>query len=120
MEIDDLAVAASSPDPAQGLRAALGTLGLDVGIDPPPLVMRPLPPRPTLQAVLKDKLPMTPAAKGVLQAVGKPMRRGGRISASDVLVALLERHRPDPGAALFDALGVDRQALRARLSRPAA
>ena len=54
---------------------ALGALGLGSGTDAPPLPMRAVPKKPTIRAVLKDRLRMTPAAKKVLEEAVKPMRR---------------------------------------------
>ncbi len=72
-------------------------------------------PKPTLKAVLRDRLPLTPAAKSALEA-SKPMRRARRYEAGEVLLALLALNRPDPGATLLDALGVDRAAVREKLA----
>jgi hypothetical protein len=73
-------------------------------------------PRPTLKAVMRDRLPLSPAAKSALQDAGRPMRRGHRIEAREVLLRLLDLDRPDPGAALLDTLGVDRAAVREKLA----
>jgi ATP-dependent Clp protease ATP-binding subunit ClpA len=40
----------------------------------------------------------------------------GRIAARHLLLALLDRERPDPAAELLHALGVDRSVVRARLA----
>jgi len=74
--------------------------------------------RPSMKSVLAGRLPMTPVAKRVLEESGKD-RRGGRAqrrwSPELVLAALLRLATPDPGAALLDALDVDRAAVRAQL-----
>jgi hypothetical protein len=79
--------------------------------------------RPSLKAVVADRLPMTPAAKRVLEASGKDRRRSRaehRWSLHAVLIALLSLAPPDPAAALLDALGVDRSLVRERLGQPSA
>jgi Clp amino terminal domain, pathogenicity island component len=74
--------------------------------------------RPKLKDVLEGRLPLTPAAKTLLRDSTKEMRRvGGRhVGPQHVLAALLELDPPDPAAELFAGLGVDRAAVRARLS----
>ncbi|MGO8859650.1 MAG: Clp protease N-terminal domain-containing protein [Acidimicrobiales bacterium] len=99
-------------------RQSLDSLGIDPDVDAPPLRMRTVPNRPTLKAVVKDRLRMTPKAKAVLQEAGRPMRRGGRITAEDVLARLLVLEPPDPAAVLFAALGVNVQQVRERLTTP--
>ena len=111
----------SARDAAGALdRQALAVLGIGPALDAPPLPMRDTPGRPTLKAVLTDRLPLTPAAKLVLTEAGKPMRRSRRISARQVLLRLLEQDAPDPAAALLAALGVDRAAVREHLGPPPA
>ena len=112
---------ASARDAADALdRQALAVLGIGRALDAPPLPMRDTPARPTLKAVLTGRLPLTPAAKLVLAEAGRPMRRGRRITARQVLFRLLEQHAPDPAAVLLAALGADRAAVRERLSPPPA
>jgi hypothetical protein len=76
--------------------------------------------RPSLKAVLADRLPMTPVAKRVLEEAGHHHRPRGRAerrwSLPAVLAALLRLPAPDPGAALLDALDIDRVRVAARLS----
>jgi hypothetical protein len=96
-------------------REALGALGVSQGIDAPPLRMHPVPKRPTIKAVVQDRLRMTPAAKRVLQDAGKPMRRGKHISPQRVLLRVLDLESPDPAAILLRALGVDSAEVRSRL-----
>jgi ATP-dependent Clp protease ATP-binding subunit ClpA len=64
-----------------------------------------------------DRLPLTPAAKAVFTGLRKEAG-GERIGIQHVLLSLLARRRPDPAAALFDALGLDRAAVRDRLRNP--
>ena len=101
-------------------REALGALGISPALDAPPLPMRHTPARPTLKAVLTDRLPLTPAAKRALAEAGKPVRRGRRITARRVLLRLLDLRAPDPAAVLLAALGVDRATVRGQLDPPPA
>ena len=99
-------------------RDALAAVGIGGALDAPPIPVREavLPPRPTLASVLRDRMPMTPGAKTALRDASKDMRRGRRITASQVMLAFLNLAAPDPAAELIDALGVDRGAARARLA----
>ncbi|MGP0028969.1 MAG: Clp protease N-terminal domain-containing protein [Acidimicrobiales bacterium] len=100
---------------------ALASVGIDVRLNAPPLPERELPARPTIKAVVTDRLPLTPAAKSALQEAGKPLRRRQHITPQQVLLVLLENRRPDPAATLLAALGVSVPAARARLvASPAA
>jgi hypothetical protein len=102
-------------------RQALGLVGIGPALDAPPLPMRETPARPTLKAVVKDRLPLTPGAKRALQESGKPMRRGQKITPQQVLVGLLDLQLPDPSAALLGALELDTAAVRQHLgASPAA
>ncbi|MGP8058604.1 MAG: Clp protease N-terminal domain-containing protein [Acidimicrobiales bacterium] len=96
-------------------REALDALGIAQGIDAPPLRMHPVPKKPTIKAVLQDRIRMTPAAKRVLQDAGRPIRRGKHIAAEHVLVRILDLESPDPAAELLRALGVDSAEVRNRL-----
>jgi hypothetical protein len=102
-------------------RESLSAIGLSPALDAPPIPARARdhPSKPTLKAVLQDRLPLTPSAKKALQTASRPMRRGHRIVPQQVLEQLLELERPDPAAELFGTLGIDRAATRARLSTPA-
>ena len=62
----------------------------------------------------KKRLRLTPAAREVFTGL-RHEAVGERLSARHVLLALLRRERPDPAAELFDALQVDRAAVRERL-----
>jgi ATP-dependent Clp protease ATP-binding subunit ClpA len=94
---------------------ALGALGLGPGTDAPPLPMRAVPKKPTIRAVLSDRLRMTPAAKKVLEETVKPMRRKNQVTAQQVLAQILTLQAPDPAAALLGALGVDTSEVRRQL-----
>jgi hypothetical protein len=105
-------------------RDALVAIGIDRALDAPPVPTRE--PalggrRPSLKTVLMDHLPMTPVAKRALEQSGKdrrPRRSVDRWSRDRVLIALLSLVPPDPAAALLDALEVDRDEVRTRLSEP--
>lgn len=100
-------------------RDALAEVGLDSRLDAPPIPTDESgpPPRPTLRAVLRDRRPLTPAAKEALRSSRRAMRHNDRAGAQrDMLLALLELQPPDPAAALLARLGVDRAAARARLA----
>jgi hypothetical protein len=96
-------------------RASLAAVGLALLPEAPLLKERALPARPTIRAVLTDRLPLTPAAKTVLQEAGLPMRRGRLITSLDMMRSLLERRPDDPGLVLLSSLGLDVASLRARL-----
>jgi hypothetical protein len=64
---------------------------------------------------LRDRLPMTPAAKTALEKSYKEIRRGHHNRPQQVLLTVLELEPPDPAAELIAALGVDRAAARQRL-----
>jgi hypothetical protein len=77
--------------------------------------------RPSIKDVVRaweGRLPLTPAAKTLLGDSNKEMRRlGGRhLGPRHILAALLELDPPNPAAELFASLGIDRAAVRARLS----
>ncbi len=96
-------------------REALGALGVGPGIDAPELRMHIVPKRPTIKAVIKDRIQMTPAGKKVLQEAGKPMRRGKHITPQQVLARVLDLEPPDPAAVLLGVLGVNTSEVRRRL-----
>ncbi len=77
--------------------------------------MRAVPKKPTIRAVLSDRLRMTPAAKKVLEETVKPMRRKNQVTAQQVLAQILTLQAPDPAAALLGALGVDTSEVRRQL-----
>lgn len=71
---------------------------------PPILIDEPLkrPSRPTLKAVFRDRLRMTPAAKTALERSYKEIRRGHHMPEQEVLLTVLELDPPDPAAELLD------------------
>jgi hypothetical protein len=98
---------------------ALAAVGIGAAFNAPPIpIDEPIkrPSRPTLKAVLRDRLPMTPAAKTALEKSYKVKRRGHDIPPQQVLLTVLELEPPDPAAELIAALGIDRTAARQRLS----
>jgi hypothetical protein len=101
-------------------REALSAIGVGAALDAPPLPTLPRserPGRPTIKTLLSGGLKLTPAAKTVLRDSSKGMRRGRpHPGAQCVLGRLLELHPPDPAAALFDALDVDRAVVRQRVA----
>ena len=97
-------------------REALESLGLTAPLDAPPLEVRSVPTRPTLRAVLQDRLRMTPAAKVALERAARPARQRKRVDPHDVLLCLLDLKYPDPVADLFVELNIDGEAVRARTS----
>jgi hypothetical protein len=97
-------------------RTALEAIGFDASVDAPPLPTLDIPARPTVTAVLRDRLPLTPAAKAALRDASRPIRRGRNTTPQQVLACLVRLEHPDPVATLLDAMGVDRAALQRRLS----
>jgi hypothetical protein len=95
---------------------ALAAIGIPTDLDAPMLAPRELPSRPTVKAVMKDRLRLTPAAAAALREAGRPSRRGRDITAPSVLAALLENRSPDPAAELLTELKVDLAVVRARLA----
>ena len=84
-------------------RGALATLSIEASFDGPVLPGRP-----------NERLRLTPSARAVFSGL-RQEAGGDRLSTRHVLLALLRREPPDPAAELFDALGVDRGAVRDRL-----
>ncbi|MEW1822709.1 Clp protease N-terminal domain-containing protein [Arthrobacter sp. NPDC080031] len=64
----------------------------------------------------------TSAARSVIQdALALTAReKARRITTRHLLIALLERHQPDPAAVLLNRMGVDTAALKVRLQEPGA
>ncbi len=94
---------------------ALAAVGIGAVFNAPPIpIDEPIkrPSRPTLKEVLRDRLPMTPAAKRALEEAYKEVRRGHHDFPQQVLLTILELAPPDPAAELIAALGVDRAAVR--------
>jgi hypothetical protein len=97
---------------------ALATVGIGAAFDAPPIpIDEPIKRsgRPTLKAVLRDRLPLTPAAKKALEKSYKEIRRGHQPGPQQVLLTVLELEPPDPAAELIAALGADRAAVRQRV-----
>lgn len=99
---------------------AVASVGIGSFPDIPPLPARNVPARPTVKAVFRDRLSMTPAAKLALQEAAKPMRRGHRIVAEQVLLRILDLSTPDPAALLLVGLEIDATEVRRRITKPAA
>ena len=82
--------------------AALATVGIQAA-DPGPATPS------------RVRMRLTPAARNVFADMRSD--RGAKPpKPQNVLLGLLERTSPDPAAALLDALGVDREAVRRRLA----
>jgi hypothetical protein len=101
-------------------REALSAVGVDAALDAPPLPTLPRsdrPSRPSIRTLLSGGPRLTPAAKTVLRDSSRGMRRGhAHPGPQHVLARLLELPPPDPAAALYAALGVDRTAVRQRVA----
>jgi hypothetical protein len=112
-------VAAARAGLAKLDRQALAAVGVGAQIEEPvPAPRTGLPRRPTLKAVLQGRLPLTPAAKKVLEDTWKETRRGRRhLGERYLLASLLELKRPDPAAELLAHLGIDPAAAREQLDR---
>jgi ATP-dependent Clp protease ATP-binding subunit ClpA len=73
-----------------------------------------------LPARRREKLRLTPAAKGVFTGLrAEAKAEGDRLGVRHILLLLLALQPPDPAAELLDHLGVDRQQVRRRLQVPA-
>jgi hypothetical protein len=97
---------------------ALAAVGIGAAFNAPPIpIDEPikLSSRAAFKAALRDRLPMTPAAKTAMEESYKEIRRGHGIGPQQVLLTVLELKPPHPAAALIAALGVDRAAARQRL-----
>ncbi len=95
---------------------ALASVGIDVtGFQPPP------PARPAPRLLGSGRVPFTAAAKDTLGRTVRSatVRKAGRIEPQDLLLALLDCATPDPAGELLDRFGVDRAAVRARLTQAA-
>ena len=102
-------------------REALSAIGIGAALDAPPLLPTlPLgarPSRPTVITLLTGGPRLTPVAKTVVRDSSRGMRRGhAHPGPQHVLARLLELQPPDPAAALFAALGVDRAVVRQRFA----
>jgi hypothetical protein len=87
-------------------RQALAWVGIDAAL-----------PAPLTVPGRQRRLRLTPAAFSVFTGL-RQYAKGERLGVQHVLLALLERRRPDPAAELFDALGVDRVEVHRRLREP--
>jgi Clp amino terminal domain, pathogenicity island component len=96
-------------------RSALDVLGIHPTRNAGPIPMRAIPPRLTVNVVLRDRLPMTPAAKAVLERAWEPRRRGKQFRTVDVLRELIELKPPDPVGELLTALAIDRRVICSRI-----
>ncbi|MFJ4919541.1 Clp protease N-terminal domain-containing protein [Streptomyces sp. NPDC088725] len=88
-------------------RAALAAVGIDVrGIERPPI------------PVSRKRTPFTSGARSVVpRALGEVKRSGSRrITPEHMLLAILDCEQPDPAAELMEHLGIDRAAVRERVS----
>jgi hypothetical protein len=95
---------------------ALSALGLESGLDAPPLAMRAVPKKPRIRDIAhKDRLRMTPAAKKVLVEASKTNRPRLNVTARQMLTRILALQPPDPAAVLLGALGVNTSEVRRRL-----
>jgi ATP-dependent Clp protease ATP-binding subunit ClpA len=61
-----------------------------------------------------ERLRLTPSARTVFTRL-RTVAEGNRLGREHVLLVLLDQQEPEPAAALFDALGIDRDAVRERL-----
>ena len=69
---------------------------------------------PVVTGWRNERLPLSPAAKALFTGL-RTRARGEPLGIQHVLLALLDRPRPDPAAELLDALGVNRAEVRRRL-----
>jgi len=97
---------------------ALASVGIILGAPTPLLPARKVPTKPTLKAVMKDRLRLTHEAANALRESRRTVQRGWDLTSQQVLLALLDLQPPDPARALFEALGVDAAQVRQRLSPP--
>ena len=86
-------------------RRALAAVGIAGPYSGPPLPVR-----------QRERLRLTPAAKGVFKGLrAEAKAEGDRLGVRHVLLLLLALQPPDPAAELLNHLGVDRQQVRNRL-----
>lgn len=98
---------------------ALAAVGIGATFHAPPIpIDEPItrPSKATLTTVLRDRLPMTPAAKRAMETAYKEIRLAHHTGPQQALVTVLELEPPDPAAELIAVLGVDRAAARKRLA----
>lgn len=87
--------------------AALAAVGLNLGGF-----------QPTGRAALGKHVRLTSGAKAVIQQslARAAAEKARRITSRHVLLAILERHEPDPATTLLTTLSVDQTAVRERLT----
>ncbi|HTT60133.1 MAG TPA: Clp protease N-terminal domain-containing protein [Acidimicrobiales bacterium] len=96
-------------------REALVAFGYRDTPAPQRYVERPIPARPSIRVVVKNRLKMSPNAKRALEQTRQGPRRRPSYAALRAVSALLENAEPDPAAVLLGSMGVDRAQLRSRL-----
>jgi len=92
-------------------RSALAAIGIDVqGVERPPI------------PASRKRTPFTSGARSVLPRALAEVKKAGsrRITPEHLLLAILDCERPDPVAELMEQLGIDRAAVRERISRTGA
>ncbi|MHB1569086.1 MAG: Clp protease N-terminal domain-containing protein [Solirubrobacteraceae bacterium] len=97
---------------------ALAAVGIGAVLDAPPIPIDEPIKRSTkaaFKAALRDRLPMTPAAKRAMEEAHKQVRGGQHTYPEQLLLTVLALEPPDPAADLIAALGVDREDARQRL-----
>ena len=85
-------------------RRALASVGIDFPVLDTPLT-----------GWRRERLMLSPSAKTVFTGL-RTRARGERIGPQHVLLSVLSLQHPDPAADLLDALGVDRDEVRRRVS----
>ncbi len=99
-------------------RDALAAVGLGATFNAPPIpIGEPVKrsSRAAFKAALRDRMPMTPAAKRAMEESYKEVWRGHGIGPQLVLPTVLELEPPDPAAELIAAPGLDRATAQQRL-----
>ena len=90
-------------------RESLASVGIDLGGFTPPT-----------SALKLRRAPFTAGSRDVMKRMlaHTVSESAKTIEPRHLMLALLERRRPDPAYALLEALGVDREAVRQRLAAP--
>jgi hypothetical protein len=97
---------------------ALAAVGVGAQIEEPvPVPGTVLSRKPTLNAVLQGRLPLTPVAKKMLEVSWKATRGRRQLGEKHLLASLVELERPDPAAELLAHLGVGPATARTSLDR---
>ncbi|MFF3624892.1 Clp protease N-terminal domain-containing protein [Streptomyces sp. NPDC002467] len=92
-------------------QAALASIGIDIqGVDRPPI------------PASRKRTPFTSGARSVLPRALAEVKKAGsrRITPEHLLLAILDCERPDPAAELIEQLGIDRAAVRERITQTSA